>query len=216
MQQDTALAPTHDAHAVAAPDAHAAHGAHDEAASIQNRKFAVWLFLSSETMLFMVLITAYVFVRFNPAHAAEHEILNIPQTSLSSFMLLASSFLVVRALDAVKRNNQVKFQRSLFLTLVLGLGFLGMQYLEYSHMGHEGVTLNSGPFGTTFFALTGFHGFHVIIGVIWLFVIFNQSFSGKFNSKNYIGIEVFGLYWHFVDVVWVFIFTIVYLLGPLH
>jgi heme/copper-type cytochrome/quinol oxidase subunit 3 len=209
MQQDTALtAPHADAHAVG----HAAHAGHDAAAHNENLKFAYWLFLSSESMLFTVLIICYVFVRFNPEHGAEHAILNIPQTSLSTFILLTSSFLVVRALDAAKNGLIVKLQRSLALTVLMGAAFLGLQYLEYSHMGHEGVTLSSGPFGMAFFSLTGFHGFHVIIGVIWCFVLFNQSLAGKFSKERNIGIELFGLYWHFVDVVWIFIFTIVYLL----
>lgn len=212
MQQETALttAPA-GAHEVAhaAHDAHAAP--HDVAAHHQNLKFAYWLFLSSESMLFTVLIALYVFVRFNPEHAAEHHILNIPLTSLSTFILLTSSFLVVRALDAAKNGLVVKLQRSLALTLLMGVAFLGLQAYEYSHMGHEGVTLSSGPFGMAFFSLTGFHGFHVLIGVVWCFVLFNQSLAGKFGKDRNIGIELFGLYWHFVDVVWIFIFTIVYL-----
>jgi heme/copper-type cytochrome/quinol oxidase subunit 3 len=212
MQQETAITPAPaDPHAVAHTADHGAHGVHDVAAHAENLKFAYWLFLSSESMLFTVLIAAYVFVRFNPLHNAEHAILNIPQTSLSTFILLTSSFLVVRALDAAKNGQIVKLQRSLALTVLFGVAFLGMQYLEYSHMGHEGVTLSSGPFGMAFFSLTGFHGFHVIIGVIWCFFLFNQSLAGKFGKERNLGIELFGLYWHFVDVVWIFIFTIVYL-----
>lgn len=205
MQTETAVA--HAEHT-----AHSAHGAHDTAASIENRKFAIWLFLSSESALFAVLIAAFVYVRFRPEYFELHRVLNIPLTSLSSFVLLASSFMVVRALAGIQNGDVVKLQRSILLVVLLGAVFLGFQYFEFSHMAHEGITLSSMPFGFAFFALTGFHGIHVTIGVIWGFIVFNQSLAGRFTKDNHFGVEVFGLYWHFVDVVWVFIFTVVYLL----
>jgi heme/copper-type cytochrome/quinol oxidase subunit 3 len=214
MQQETVMTTAHIAgHDVAHSAAHAdAHGAHEAATHTRNIKFAYWLFLSSESMLFTVLIACHMWVRFNPAHSAEHAILNIPLTSLSTFILLTSSFLVVRALDAAQNGKIVKLQRSLMLTFLMGVAFLALQAYEYSHMGHEGVTLSSGLYGMSFFALTGFHGFHVLIGAIWCFVLFNQSLGGRYGKERSLGIELFGLYWHFVDVVWIFIFTIVYLL----
>ncbi|MCC7449046.1 MAG: heme-copper oxidase subunit III [Anaerolineae bacterium] len=191
----------------------AAHVAeHSVESSNENSKFAMWLFLASEVMFFTVLIAAYILVRFRPNGLEEHHILNIPLTSLNTFLLLASSFAVVRALAAIQIDDRKKFLRSLALVGVLGVIFLAIQAYEYSHLGSEGLTLSSGPFGTAFFTLTGFHGFHVLIGVIWLFKVFWNAFNGKYTKDNHFGVEFFGLYWHFVDVVWILIFTIVYLI----
>jgi len=176
----------------------------------ENSKFAMWLFLASEVMFFTVLIAVYVILRAR--YPEEHHILNIPLTSLNTFLLLASSFAVVRALAAIQIDDRKKFLRSLALVGVLGVVFLAVQMYEYSHLGSEGLTLSSGPFGTAFFTLTGFHGFHVLIGVIWLFKVFWNAFNGKYTKDNHFGVEFFGLYWHFVDVVWILIFTIVYLI----
>jgi heme/copper-type cytochrome/quinol oxidase subunit 3 len=178
----------------------------------ENMKFAMWLFLSSEVMLFAVLITAYVLNRFREQGAAEHHILNIPLTSLNTFLLLTSSFTVVRALAAIEISDRKKFLRSLALTVILGATFLGVQVFEYMNLGHEGLTLSSGPFGASFFTLTGFHGAHVLIGVIWAIRVFWQAFNGKYSKDDYFPVEFFGLYWHFVDVVWILIFTVVYLI----
>ena len=193
------------------PEAAALHGeAHDEAASIENRKFAMWLFLASEVMFFAVLIASYVFVRFK--YPEEHAVLNIPLTSLNTFLLLTSSFAVVRALAAIQINDRLKFLRSLALVGLLGTVFLAVQAFEYINFSHEGLTLSSGPFGMAFFTLTGFHGIHVLIGVLWAARTFWQAFNGKYTQGDHFGVEFFGLYWHFVDVVWILIFTVVYLI----
>ncbi len=176
----------------------------------ENRKLAMWLFLASEVMFFAVLIAAFILNRFR--YPEEHSVLNIPITSVNTFLLLTSSFTVVRALAAIETNDRKKFLRSLALTGLLGTVFLGIQMFEYSNLGHEGLTLSSGPFGTAFFTLTGFHGMHVLIGVVWLARVFWQAFNGKFTKDDYFGVEFFGLYWHFVDVVWILIFTLVYLI----
>jgi heme/copper-type cytochrome/quinol oxidase subunit 3 len=194
-----------------APHAEPHVGEYSQAENNSNRKFAMWLFLGSEIMFFTVLLAAFILVRFTE-HADEHSVLNVPLTSVNTFLLLMSSFLVVRALSAVQDGNQVKFQRSLALVGALGTIFLGIQMMEYSALGHEGLTLNSGQFGMAFFALTGFHGFHVFLGIVWCALVFRRAFNGEFTKDNYFGVEFFGLYWHFVDVVWIFIFTLVYLL----
>ncbi len=183
---------------------------HSVESSNENSKFAMWLFLASEIMFFTVLIASFLLMRFR--YPEEHNVLNIPITSLNTFLLLASSFAVVRALAAIQNDERTKFLRSLALVGVLGIVFLAIQAFEYSNLSHEGLTLSSGPFGTAFFTLTGFHGFHVLIGVIWLFKVFWNAFNGKYTKDNHFGVEFFGLYWHFVDVVWILIFTIVYLI----
>jgi cytochrome c oxidase subunit I+III len=178
----------------------------------ENLKFAMWLFLASEVMFFAVLIAAFVLNRFRGNGIEEHHILNIPLTSLNTFLLLSSSFTVVRSLAAIEIGDRIKFLRSLALTVILGAVFLGIQMFEYMNLGHEGLTLSSGPFGTSFFTLTGFHGTHVLIGVIWAMYVFWKAFNGKYSKDDYFPVEFFGLYWHFVDVVWILIFTIVYLI----
>lgn len=204
--------------AVSHPEAHAAsvhhaaeHSAeHGMEGSTENTKFAMWLFLASEVIFFTVLIAAYVVMRFR--YPEEHHILNIPLTSLNTFLLLTSSFTVVRSLAAIQDGNVKKFQRSLALTGLIGIVFLAVQAFEYNNLSHEGLTLTSSPFGMAFFTLTGFHGTHVLIGVIWLLRVFWNAFNGKYTQHNHFGVELFGLYWHFVDVVWIIIFTVVYLI----
>ncbi len=205
MQQQTALSQA--SHAAQA-GAHVAE--HSTELSLANRKFAMWLFLASEVMFFTVLFGAYIWARF--AHPAEHSILNIPLTSLNTFLLLTSSFMVVRALAAIQGGDQVKFMRSLAMVVLLGASFLGVQIFEYMHLGQEGLTISSGPFGMAFFSLTGFHGFHVLIGVVWASRVFLSAFNGKFTQQDHFPVEFFGLYWHFVDVVWIIIFTVGYLI----
>ena len=198
-------------------DAHSAGHVEENAEhSSENRKFAMWLFLASEIMFFGVLIAGFIFARL--AHPDEHSVLNIPITSLNTFLLLMSSFTVVRALAAIENNDRLKFLRSLALTGLLGTLFLAIQMFEYTNLGHEGLTLSGTTgdprsiFGMAFFTLTGFHGLHVLIGVLWLGRVFWNAFNGKYTKEDHFDVEFFGLYWHFVDVVWILIFTIVYLI----
>jgi cytochrome c oxidase subunit III len=192
----------------AAGHADAHHGA--PAFAPANHKLAMWLFLSSEIMFFSVLIAVYVWARF--AHPEEHALLNVPVTSVNSLILLMSSYMVVRALSAVQEGNRKRFMRSLIINMVMGIVFFVIMMVEYTELSHHGVTLNSGPFGFAFFSLTGFHGIHVLIGLIWLASVIHKGMSNVYNENNYLGVELYGLYWHFVDVVWIFIFTIVYLI----
>jgi heme/copper-type cytochrome/quinol oxidase subunit 3 len=192
----------------AAP-AHA--GGHDHAAiGADNRKTGIWLFLVSEVMFFTVLIAANMLARWRDPEP--HEILNIPLTALNTFVLLTSSFTVVRAFSAIQKGNRTSFLRNLFLSMVLGTIFVSVQAFEYHNLSLEGLTLSSNLFGSTFFALTGFHGSHVIIGIIWLTRTFIKGFNGGFSPTDTWGVELVGLYWHFVDIVWILLFVIVYLI----
>jgi len=207
---EKALTPTAAPHA---PLAGAEHGSH--AFATENRKFAMWLFLGSEVMFFVVLIAAFVYARFK--FPDEHNVLNIPLTSLNTFLLLTRSFTVVLALSAAEHGEKLKFLRSIALPAILGIIFLSVQVIEYSRLGQEGLILGGTDsrsiFGTAFFTLTGFHGTHVLIGVLWCIRLFFNSFNNKIDpTKDPFPVEFFGLYWHFVDVVWIFIFTIVYLI----
>jgi len=186
---------------------------------IDARKFGTWVFLSSENMLFIALIGAFL-VNLGKATVAPypgdgHFSLNLPLTALNTFILLTSSFSMVKAFDAIIKGNQTRFRLWLIATIVFGAFFLGVQGIEYSKLWAEGLTPVANQFGTTFFILTGVHGAHVLVGVLWLIGVFVFSLSGRFGPDNNVPVDMAALYWHFVDLIWVFIFVFVYLLPPI-
>lgn len=180
-----------------------------------NRKFGVWLFLSSELLIFAGLIVAFVLTRraeFVKGGEWYHATaFSTALVSFNTFVLLASSLFVVLGIDAIRENNNKKLQMWLGLTAVLGIIFLGGQAVEYTSLFQEGHKFGPDPFGTAFFTLTGIHGLHVFVGVIWCLITMLVARRGTFSSNNFTSVEIFGLYWHFVDLVWVIIFTVVYL-----
>ncbi|PYO03273.1 MAG: cytochrome c oxidase subunit I [Candidatus Rokuibacteriota bacterium] len=179
---------------------------------IDHRKVGMWTFIGSECLFFGTLIATYMAYKGRSVVGPHpHEILNIPVTSLSTFDLLMSSLLMVLALAAVQRGDH--FQSRLWLagTAFFGLIFLGFQAYEFTSFVHEGLTLQQNLFGSTFFVLTGFHGAHVSLGVLWLLVLLVLDLRGRLSAADSIKVEVAGLYWHFVDVVWIVIFTLIYL-----
>jgi heme/copper-type cytochrome/quinol oxidase subunit 3 len=187
--------------------------AHPTATGLDNRKLAFWMFIGSECLLFGSLISTYLVYKgrsvFGPT---PQEILNIPLTSVSTFDLLMSSLAMVLALAAVQRGDRRWARVWLAATALLGSIFLGFQAYEFTTFVHEGLTLQVNLFGSTFFTLTGFHGAHVFVGVVWLLTLLARSFQGKLGPERALNVEIAGLYWHFVDVVWIVIFTVVYLL----
>jgi heme/copper-type cytochrome/quinol oxidase subunit 3 len=189
------------------------HG-HEHGVSTEERnyllKFGWWAYIASEVMLFSSLIG--VFLLAKSEFPDQGHVLNIPLTSFNTFLLLMSSWTVVRALASAQEGNSVGVQRALFMSMALGTVFVLVQIIEYRALSHEGVTLSSNTWGSSFYVLTGFHGAHVIGGVIWLFRNFMKSLDNHFTPQNYIGLELMGLYWHFVDVVWIVLFTLIYLL----
>ena len=140
-------------------------------------------------------------------------LLDIPITSLSTFVLLMSSLSMVMALAALERNNLPGFRTWLTATCLLGVAFLGFQVFEFNAFLQEGLTPRENLFGSTFFTLTGFHGAHVTLGVLWLSSLVVASFKGKVTQKSVLDVEIAGLYWHFVDIVWIVIFSVIYLIG---
>ena len=187
--------------------------AHATSMGLDSRKMAFWAFIGSECLLFGSLISTYlVYKGRSLVGPTPHEILNIPLTSASTFDLLMSSLLMVLALAAVQRGDMKWAKIWLFGTALFGLIFLGFQYYEFNHFVHEGLTLKTNLFGSTFFVLTGTHGAHVAVGVTWLLTLWVQALRGKLSSKHAMTVEICGLYWHFVDVVWIVIFTLVYLI----
>ena len=181
---------------------------------LPNRKLAFWLFLASECMFFGGLIATYL-VYQGKSHVGPypHEILNIPLTTISTFVLLMSSLAMVLAVNASQREDIRGTRLALLATIVMGLTFLGFQVYEFTHFVHEGLTLSRNLFGSTFYVLTGFHGAHVSVGVLWLIALFLHTFRPVIPQRRALDIEVAGLYWHFVDIVWIVIFTVIYLIG---
>ena len=188
--------------------------AHHTSTGLDNRKLAMWTFIGSECLLFGTLISTYlVYQGQSISGPMPGEILDIPLTSISTFVLLMSSLAMVLALAAVTRADQRWSRVWIFATAALGLVFLGFQAYEFTHFVHEGLTIKTNLFGSTFFVLTGTHGAHVAVGVLLLLTLLVRSFQGKLGPDKAMVVEITGLYWHFVDVVWIVIFTVVYLLS---
>ncbi len=190
-----------------------------------NAKLAMWLFLASDFLFFGGFISAYLLYRGRALEIVDatvaaggesqkilSDVLDIPFTSATSFILLMSSLTMVLSLAAIRRNDIRRTRLWLFSTVVFGTIFLGGQIFEFTSFAREGFTLTTNQSGSTFFVLTGLHGTHVAIGIVWLGSLLAMSFSGKLVQKDSEKIEIAGLYWHFVDVIWIVIFTIIYLI----
>ncbi|MSR37029.1 MAG: heme-copper oxidase subunit III [Gemmatimonadetes bacterium] len=198
-----------------------------------NMKLGMWVFLLSEVMFFTSLIGTYIILRFaHPDHFADPgTVLNVPLTAFNTFFLICSSVTMVKAFAAIQIGDQKGFKLWLLATIVIGAAFVGIQAYEYSKLieehfvpaaagyapvgraGEEGGPILGGPlYGATFYTMTGFHGAHVSIGVICLTFVLIQGLRGKYTVADHRGVEVIGLYWHFVDLVWIVLFTIVYLI----
>jgi heme/copper-type cytochrome/quinol oxidase subunit 3 len=183
------------------------------ATGLDNVKLGFWTFIGSETLFFGSLISTYmVYKGASVAGPYPHDVLNIPLTSVSTFVLLMSSLAMVLALNAVQAGSRSGALVWLMAVVILGLGFLGFQAYEFTHFVHEGLTIKTNVFGSSFFVLTGFHGAHVSVGVLWLLTLWIQTLRGKIGKEDTLKVEIAGLYWHFVDVVWIVIFTLVYLI----
>jgi heme/copper-type cytochrome/quinol oxidase subunit 3 len=204
-------------------DAGHGHAEHPPTSTgIDHRKMLMWAFLASDCMFFGSLIATYLIYRGRAELLVEsgqgvgplpHEVLDIPYTSVSAFVLLMSSLTMVLALAAIQKGNQRGLRVWLLATALLGSIFLGGQWFEFtSFYKDEGLGLTTNTFGSTFYTLTGFHGTHVLIGVIMLLSLVWVSLRGGLKPEQSINVEVIGLYWHFVDIVWIIIFTLVYLI----
>jgi cytochrome c oxidase subunit 3/cytochrome o ubiquinol oxidase subunit 3 len=199
---------------------HGHTGGHHTSMGIDSRKLGMWIFLASDCMFFGSLIATYLiyrgraeelFLSGQGSGPLPNEILDIPYTSISAFVLLMSSLTMVLALAAVQKGDPRGTRLWLLCTALLGSIFLGGQYFEFTEFKHEGLGLTTNMFGSTFFTLTGFHGFHVTLGVIMLLSLVVLSMRGGVTKRDAINVEIIGLYWHFVDIVWIVIFTLVYL-----
>ena len=215
------------------PPAHAEPGV-----EAYDQKLGMWVFLASEVMFFTALIGSYVILRFGASPnqwAQPGKVLSIQITAFNTFLLICSSVSMVKAYASVADGNLKMMKVWLLVTILCGATFVGIQVYEYLHLIHHGFQpsgfregselaelaaanpipygqATAGLYGSTFFTMTGFHGFHVTCGVISMTYVFIRALRGKYSQKDYRGIEVIGLYWHFVDLVWIILFTIVYLI----
>jgi cytochrome c oxidase subunit 3 len=178
-------------------------------------KVAIWLFIVSDALTFTALLVGYGFMRMlSPAWPIRTEIFDMRLITFMTFVLISSSALMAMAVSAAQNRQQSHAVRFLIGTTGGGVVFLGCQAYEWSHFIREGARPFSNPwgvpqFGASFFVVTGFHGLHVLSGVVALTAIAVRALRNKYSAS---GIEVAGLYWHFIDVVWVFVFAFFYLL----
>ncbi len=192
-------------------------------------KVGMWIFIAQDGMAFGGLLLAYALMRiFSPDWPVPSEILGIGLTAFATFLLICSSLTMVLAVDSAQKSNKAATVRWLLLTILGGVGFLGIQYWEYSHLVHAGIGLANSSFeftpgvvtdvndlfGSTFYVVTGFHGLHVLSGVIYLICILVGTLKGKYTQGGISSspVELVGLFWHFVDLVWILVFTFIYLL----
>ncbi len=210
-------------------------------AGVYNEKLGMWVFLGSEVMFFTALIGSYIILRFAQpqAWAAPGQILNIPVTGVNTFLLICSSVTMVKAFAAAQDGDQRMLKAWLLATVLIGATFVSIQVYEYLVLAHEGFLPSGyvagshlaevadggaaykggaalpesvGLYGSTFYTMTSFHGFHVTMGVLCMIFVTVKAFRGGYTAEDHRGVEVIGLYWHFVDLVWIVLFTIVYLI----
>ena len=199
--------------AMDAPAAHHPIYDYDSGPPVDRGKFAIWLFLGTEIMFFTGLIGTYIVLRMGSASWPNPEDrLAVNLTAFNTFVLITSSWFMVMALQAIQQGDQAKMKSWLLATILGGTFFLGVQVYEYVELVGHGALPNVDIFWSTFYAMTGFHGFHVFVGIVWLICAYVGALRGSFTKENYLRLELAGLYWHFVDLVWVLLFTIVYLM----
>jgi heme/copper-type cytochrome/quinol oxidase subunit 3 len=178
----------------------------------RTRKTAMWVFLGSEVFFFGAMIATFLLYRHTTDGGPGAEIFNIPFTSASSFVLLMSSLTMVLADNAFQNSDQRQGRIWLIGTALLGLSFLAGQIFEFTEFVNEGLTISTSPFGSSFYMLTGFHGIHVAGGVLMIALLVAFSLRRRLSPDHGMNVELVALYWHFVDIVWIVIFTVVYLL----
>ncbi len=189
------------------------HDAHATSTGLSNAKVAMWLFLGSECLLFGGLISTYMLYRNRHSESlGPDQLWDIPFTSASSFVLLMSSLTMVLAVSAATRRDDRNTRLWLTVTALLGGLFVAGQVYEFTTFYREGLGYTTSLFSSSFYTLTGFHGVHVSVGIIMLLSLVGMLSRDKVRGDKAETVEIVGLYWHFVDIVWIIIFTLVYLI----
>jgi heme/copper-type cytochrome/quinol oxidase subunit 3 len=192
------------------------HGlSHVTSTGVSNEKLAMWVFLGSECLLFGGLISTFLLYRDTTGSGAlqqrPHDLYDIPFTSISSFVLLMSSLTMVLAVSAIQRGDLRAMRTWLLTTAGMGSFFIAGQVYEFTEFLNYGYGLTHSPAWSAFYTLTGFHGVHVTLGIVMLLSTVALSMAGRIDQSRAEAVEIVGLYWHFVDIVWILIFTVVYL-----
>ena len=214
MAADTTALTTADAHA------HEVNDVTHVSSTTGTPVLGMLLFITSEVMFFAGLFAAYFSIRastvpwppINPSSGEQFELHALPIVLPATIILVISSFTAWMGERAIARDDRSGFIRNFAVTLALGITFLALQLYDYLELIHEGITLSSGTFGTTFYTLTGFHGAHVLGGVLMLGVVVYRGMAGQFSSKHHDMVLAASYYWHFVDIVWILLFSILYVL----
>jgi len=197
---------------VHAPTAHAE--GHHTSTGLSNAKLGMWAFLGSDCLLFGGLISTFLLMRAKPVlHGVPvAKIYDIPFTSISSFVLLMSSMTMVLALSAIQKGDHRRARTWILTTALLGAVFVSGQVYEFTTFYKKGFGYSTNLQSSAFYTLTGFHGVHVTIGILMLLTLYVMSLRGHLPTERSETVEIIGLYWHFVDIVWILIFTVVYLI----
>ena len=217
--EEATPAHSHDEHG------HDEHGHGATNTGVSNEKLGMWTFLGSECLMFGGLISTYMLYKNRPGGIASSrghaltssalrpsQLFDIPFTSVSSFVLLASSLTMVLAVAAAQRDEMQRMRLWLASTAALGSLFIGGQVYEFTTFHREGLGFTTNVASSAFFTLTGFHGVHVTFGILMLLTTIGLSMRGRIPQSRAEAVEIVGLYWHFVDVVWIVIFTVIYLI----
>ena len=187
--------------------------AHATSTGLSNEKLGMWVFLGSDCLLFGSLISTYLLLRHRSTDGMlPADIFDIPFTSVSSFVLLMSSMTMALAVGAIHRGEVRRSQTWLLTTALLGATFISGQVYEFTSFYREGLGYTTNIFGSAFYTLTGFHGIHVSVGIVMLASLVVLMARGRLGADRAETVEMIGLYWHFVDIVWILIFTVVYLI----
>ena len=181
---------------------------------VDNRKFGMWLFIVNEIMFFAAFIGLFIAYKNTPEMADLKEVIHADPLAgiIGTSVLLFSSLMVVLGIASIQRNSKRGLMVFLLFTILLGAVFLGIQYIEFSTLHQEGFELATSSATSAFYVMTSFHGLHVFIGVVWALGVLFVAWRRWFSPQRYEGVEIFGLYWHFVDVVWIILFMLIYLL----
>lgn len=188
------------------------HDGHHDQESL--RQFGFWIFLITDIIIFATLFAAFIVLRHSTADGPTGaELFEMPGIIASTFILLTSSYTSGLALLAMNRGNKRGLIGWLAVTALLGATFIGLEVSEFIHLVHEGANIGTSAYWSAFYTLVATHGLHVSIGLVWMAGLIIQLAKHGITNVTKRKVNVISLYWHFLDVVWIFVFTIVYLMG---